>query len=122
MPDLSIRNFSSEEYAAIKQKASQAEQSMEGWVKSLILQALKEPVVESRYILRAFGPGSTMAFIRRTPDGISDPREGQTNLSDVQQIAYQKALEYIKRNGPMDREQAIKALSDAFETVFETVM
>jgi hypothetical protein len=120
MPDLVIRDFAQEELDAMKRLASP--QSLQGWGKALLLEKLQEPVIEVRYILKAFGPGPTMAFIRRVDNDLSDPREGQTNLSEAQKIAYQKALEFVKRNGPGDRESAISALKQEFETVFETVM
>jgi hypothetical protein len=63
-----------------------------------------------------------MAFIRRVDNDMSDPREAQTNLSELQKIAYQEALEFVKRNDVGDRESAIAALGREFETVFETVM
>ena len=120
MPDLVIRNFEQEELDAMKQIASP--QSMQVWGKALLQDAIKAPVVQSRYILKGFGPGPTMAFIRRVDNEMSDPREGQTNLSPTQQIAYLQALEFVKRNGAGDRESAISALKGEFEMVFETLM
>lgn len=119
MPDISLRKFSEEEYAAIKAHAAATDQSMEGWAKALILQAIQAPVVKSRYVLKAYGPDAAHVQIRRDEDTIGG---GASNLSEEQMRAYKLAQEFAKRNQPGDREQAHDLLSRSFETVFETVM
>jgi hypothetical protein len=119
MPDISLRKFTEEEYAAIKAHAAASDLSMEGWAKALILQAIQSPVVKARYVLKAYGPGPAQAQIRRVEDTIGG---GASNLSEEQMQAYRQAKEFAKRNEPGDREAAHHLLAMNFETVFETVM
>lgn len=122
MPDVLIRRVSQDVVDALDEKARAAGKDRQTWLLELLEQIAAQPVVKSRYIVKAFGPGASYAFIRRVDNTISDPREGQTNLTQAQRIAYEQALEYVKRNGPGDREEAHSLLSRHFETVFETLM
>ena len=120
MPDLVIRDFTQDELDALKKLA--APRSVQAWGKELLQSTIRAPVVHHRFILKAFGPGGAYVIIRRVDDQMSDPREGLKSLSEGQKHAYYEALEYVKRNAPGDREEAIASLREQFATVFETMM
>jgi hypothetical protein len=119
MPDISIRKFSDEEYAAIKEKASAAGESMEGWAKALILQAIEAPLVRERYAYRFFGPGDARGTVRRLSDDVNGVGGGFHGMTTLQVHAVRKAEDLMRRNDPGDQLKAYDLLKAQFEEVFE---
>src|SRR5690348_13856916 len=54
MPDMSIRGFSEDDYAALKAQASAAGKGLETWARETLLNTLKTPVVKKRYAYRVY--------------------------------------------------------------------
>lgn len=119
MPQLTIRKFSDDEYQALKAKADSAGMPLEVYAYEHLKMLIRQPTVQMRYILRAFNPDASCAMIRRVEDSMGHDIK---NATPEQQHYFSLALEFVKRNGPGDREEAMKALFKAFEHVFETVM
>jgi len=120
MPDLVVRDFSQEELDAMKQMAYP--QSMQVWSKSVLLEALKSPKVEQCYMLKGFSalPDMASVVIRRLGSDISHC--ASVDMTQAQQESLKLALQFVKSNGPSDRESAISALKQGFEHVFETIL
>lgn len=106
------------EYIAEKVEvlANAADKSREAWLRDLVINATKQPVVKERYSIRVYGLNGK-GTIRRLGEGV--PGGGCSNLSENEFNAFHKAKDYVQRNHPGDREKAISVLSDAFEEVFE---
>lgn len=122
MPDLSIRGFSEDEYASLKHKAGEVgAKSLEGWARATLIAAAQEPTVIPRYTLRA-NTGPVYVEIRRTEDSLNDPRPFLAHLDEYQRASFEQALQFVKRNGPGDREAAVAALSRGFENVRESLV
>lgn len=119
MPDLSIRGFTPEQYAALKAKAGAAgARSLESWARDALLEKLSAPVIRETYKLTA-SSGPVYFEVRRTPESLSSVRPFLSLLNEEQRAAVEQALTFIKRNGPGDREAAIAALGRGFENVQE---
>jgi hypothetical protein len=59
-------------------------------------------------------------YIKRSPNGkIGLQLRPVTLLTNEQRLAFRQAGECVRRNDPGDREKAFKALSGAFEEVYE---
>jgi plasmid stability protein len=119
--DLSVRRFSEDEYAALKAKAASEGKSLEQWARETLIRAAQEPTVRQRYTLAA-NTGPAYVEIRRTEDSLSDPRPFLRLLDEQQRSAFEQALQFVKRNGPGDREAAYAALARGFENVRESLI
>jgi hypothetical protein len=116
MPQFIIRDIDGEIAAKVEVLASSANLSREQWLRELVISATKQPVVKERYSIRVYGINGK-GIIRRLGDGA--PGGGCSNFSEHEFTAFNKASDFVRRNQPGDREQAIRILSDAFEEVFE---
>jgi|SRR5580765_35770 len=115
MPDLSIRKLTEDEHAALKIKAAAAKKSVEAYVRDLILESLRGPIVYQSYILKAYGPGPAHATIHRIAD---DAVTSNAELCNEAQInTYQEAKGLIKSNRPEEREKALGIMREQFEDV-----
>lgn len=119
MPDMVIRGFSDDEMAAIKEIASGAGQSREGWGKSLILQAIQAPMVRERYSYRFYGPGDARGSVRRLSDHVNGVGGGFDHCTMKQMQAIKQAQDFMRRNEPGDQLKAYDLLKEHFEQVFE---
>ena len=120
MKDVLIRDVPDEIVAALSEKARAANMDRQDWLRDLLKEVASEPLIKSRYILKAFGPGAAFVVIRRVEDSMS--HDGERGLPEEQKQALYLAIEFVKRNGPGDRESAIAQLKSKFEHVFETVI
>jgi plasmid stability protein len=119
MADITIRKVDEAVYTALKERAGADGKSLEAWLREKLAQLVAQPVVRSRYVLRAFGPGPIFAQIRRTEESIDQDSVG---ISKEQKKALMQAFELAKRNEAGDREEAMNVLNQQFERVLETLM
>ncbi|HEX3640086.1 MAG TPA: hypothetical protein VHV10_02225 [Ktedonobacteraceae bacterium] len=119
MKDILIRDVPDEVVAALSEKARAADMDRQDWLREHLKELASQPVLKKRYVLKAFGPEASFATIRRLEDSAGG---GASNLDQEQMSAYNLAQEFVKRNAPGDREEAIAKLKAHFEQVFETVM
>ena len=117
MADISIRNVPDAIYAALKEQASLDGKGLETWLRDQLTVLVSKPVVKRHYKLRATSEDGALAAIIRRDDQIV--HLSTAHCSTQQQQICEKAVDYVKRNEPGDREQAIALLRTAFEVVFE---
>src|SRR5258708_40347535 len=87
MPDISIRKFTDEQYALIKARAVQEGQSMEAWVKDLILQAAINPPA-------SLSPEARKAWIKqkaRRMQAAVEMREAEAEMQRIETELFQPA-------------------------------
>ncbi len=87
MPDISIRKFTDEQYALIKARAVQEGQSMEAWVKDLILQAAINPPA-------SLSPEARKAWIKqkaRRMQAAVEMREAEAEMQRIETELFQAA-------------------------------
>jgi len=91
------------------------------WLRQHFAQLVQLPIVKVSYTLRFFGPQDEVyGYIKRSPDGkIGFQIRPVALLTNEQRSAFRQAGESVRRNDPGDREKAFKALSGAFEEVYE---
>ncbi|HEX6552301.1 MAG TPA: hypothetical protein VF026_06035 [Ktedonobacteraceae bacterium] len=121
MPDLLVRDVPSEVADALSERARAAGMDRQEWLRQHFAQLVQLPVVKVSYTLRFFGPQDEVyGFIKRSPDGkIGLQLRPVALLTLEQRSAFRQAGELVRRNNPGDREKAFKALSVAFEEVYE---
>jgi plasmid stability protein len=114
-----IRDVSSQAAAILKERAAAAGKSTEGFVRDWIESLAETPLVRQRYTLRAYGSDGARVTIERHSDHPNGVGGGAVNLTQEQLTADRMAREYVRRNQPGDREQAITLLKNVFSEVFE---
>ena len=121
MPDLLVRDVPSEVADALSERARAAGMDRQEWLRQHFAQLVQLPVVKVSYTLRFFGPQDEVyGYIKRSPDGkIGLQLRPVALLTHEQRSAFRQAGESVRRNDPGDREKAFKALSAAFEEVYE---
>lgn len=112
-----IREIPDDVAAKVDALASAADQSREGWLRELVINATKQPVVRKRYTIKVYG-ASGKGLIRRYDDGPNNVGGGANNFSDEEFDAYERAKDLVSRNNPGDKEKAIGILQRVFEDVF----
>ena len=117
MATLTVRWPDDAPLRSIQDAAAARGQSAEEFARQALAAAAASPVSKARYTLRAIGPDSAHALIRRETDGIAG--RGAANMSQEQADAYRLAIELVGRNGPGDRERAVSTLQAVFTDVFE---
>jgi plasmid stability protein len=116
MADISIRNVPDAIYAALKERASLEGKGLETWLREQLTVFVSKPVIKRHYKLRATSEeGALAAIIRRDEQTVLKT----AHCSPQQQQIGEQALDWVKRNEPGDREQAIGLRRSAFEEVFE---
>lgn len=118
MAQFHVRDIPEDVAEKVDALANAASQSRESWLRDLIVAATKQPVVKKEYTIRVYGANGK-GLIRRYGDGPNNVGGGCSGLSQAEFDAYKKAEDYVSRNEPGDREQAIRILSQVFEEVFE---
>ena len=116
MADISIRNVPDAIYAALKEQASLEGKGLETWLREQLTVFVSKPVIKRHYKLRATSEDGALAAIIRRDETV---HLSTSHCSHQQQQICEKAVDYVKRNEPGDREQAIALLRSAFEEVFE---
>lgn len=121
MPDILIRDVPSEVADALTERARAAGMDRQEWLRQHFAQVIQLPIVKVSYTLRFFGPQDEVyGYIKRSPDGkIGFQLRPVALLTGEQRSAFRLAGEAVRRNDPGDREKAFKALSVAFEEVYE---
>lgn len=121
MPDILVRDVSSEVADALIERARAAGMDRQEWLRLQFAQLVQLPLVKVGYTLRFFGPQEEVyGSLRRSPDGkVSFQLHPVQILSPEQRLAFRQAGEAVRRNDPGDREKALKLLGGAFEEVFE---
>jgi hypothetical protein len=118
MAQFHIRDFPDELVEKVDALAAAAGQRRETWLRELVINATKQPVVKKEYSIRVYG-AEGKGIIRRYGDGPNNVGGGGSNFSQDETLAYNKAKDYVSRNGLGDREKAIAILQEVFEEVFE---
>lgn len=121
MSDLLIREVPDNVMSALAEKAVGAGMSRADYVRDRLAEIASGPIVKERYAYRIYGKAGK-GIIRRLSNHPNGVGGGCSNFSEEEFEAYNKAQDYMRRNGPGDREQALKLLSDAFEEVFEVAV
>ena len=121
MPDLLVRDVPTEVADALTERAHAAGMDRQEWLRQHFAQLVQLPIVKVSYTLRFFGPQDEVyGYIKRSPDGkIGFQLHPVALLTNEQRSAFRQAGESVRRNDPGDREKAFKALSAAFEEVYE---
>lgn len=119
MPDMSIRGFSQEDYAALKGQASVAGKGLETWAREILLATLKAPVVKERYAYRVFSKNGGYGKITRQSDAPNETSDTCRGFSEEEAKVLSRAADLMRRNEPGDREKAVALLQSAFEEVME---
>lgn len=118
MAQFHIRDFPDELVPKVQALADAAGQSREGWLRDLVVNATKQPVVQKRYTIKVYGASGGKGSLRRYDDGPNNVGGGCNNFSDEEFDAYERAKDLVSRNSPGDREKAIGVLQRVFEDVF----
>lgn len=118
MAQFHIRDFPDDLVSKVEALASASNLSREAWLRELVINATKQPVVKKEYSIRVYG-AKGKGLIRRYGDGPNNVGGGSNDFSQVEFEAYKKAGDYVSRNEPGDRERAISLLQNVFEEVFE---
>jgi plasmid stability protein len=116
MADISIRNVPDSIYAALKEQASLEGKGLETWLRDQLTILVSKPVIKRHYKLRATNEDGAIAAIIRRDETV---HLSTAHCSNQQQQICEQAVDFVKRNEPGDREQAIALLRSAFEEVFE---
>lgn len=120
MGDLLIRDMPDEAMSALTELAKAAGYSTRmDYVRAKLVELASAPLVKERYAIKIYGEQGE-GIIRRYGDG--RPGGGCKNLSQEEFDAYKKALFYVERNQPGDRERALTELGKAFQEVAEVAM
>ena len=121
MPDLLVRDVPTDIADALTERARAAGMDRQEWLRQHFAQLVQLPIVKVSYTLRFFGPQDEVyGYIKRSPDGkIGFQLRPVAPLTNEQRSAFRQAGESVRRNDPGDREKAFKALSGAFEEVYE---
>jgi hypothetical protein len=121
MPDILVRDVPSEVADALTERAHTAGMDRQEWLRQHFTQLVQLPIVKVSYTFRFFGPQDEVyGSIKRSHSGkIGLQLRPVTLLTNEQRLAFRQAGEYVRRNDPGDREKAFKALSGAFEEVYE---
>ena len=119
MPDMSIRGFSEEDYAALKSQASAAGKSFEAWAREILLATLKAPVVKERYAYRVYAATGGRGKITRHSDHVNGTSATFSGFNQHEADGIKKAEDLIRRNEVGDREKAVALLQQTFEEVVE---
>ena len=117
MAQFHIRDFPDELVPKIQAMADAAGQSREAWLRELVVNATKQPVVQKRYTVKIYGANGK-GNIRRFDNGPNNVGGGCSGFSEEELGAYEKARDLVSRNNPGDREKAIGVLQRVFEDVF----
>jgi hypothetical protein len=106
---------------ALTERARAAGMDRQEWLRQHFAQLVQLPVVKVSYTFRFFGPQDDVyGYIKRSPTGkIGLQLRPVALLTSEQRLAFRQAGEFVRRNDPGDREKAFKALSGAFEEVYE---
>lgn len=118
MAQFHVRDIPEDVALKVDALASASNQSRESWLRDLIVNATKQPVIKKEYSIRVYGTNGK-GIIRRYGDGSNNVGGGSNNFSQAEHEAYKKAQNYVSRNQPGDREEAIRILRNAFEEVLE---
>lgn len=118
MAQFHVRDIPEEVAEKVDALASASNQSRESWLRELIVNATKQPVIKKEYSIRVYGANGK-GLIRRYGDGSNNVGGGCNNLSQEEFDTYKKAEDYVSRNELGDREKAISILQSVFEEVFE---
>jgi hypothetical protein len=118
MAQFHVRDIPEDVAEKVDDLANASNQSRESWLRELIVNATKQPVVKKRYSIKVYG-AEGKGIIKRYGDGDNNVGGGCSNFSQEEFDAYNKAQDYVSRNQPGDREVAIKILREVFEEVFE---
>lgn len=121
MPDILVRDVPPEVAEALTERARAAGMDRQEWLRQHFAQLVQLPVVKVSYTFRFFGPQDDVyGYIKRSPAGkIGLQLRPVALLTQEQRLAFRQAGEFVRRNDPGDREKAFKALSGAFEEVYE---
>ena len=121
MPDILVRDVPPEVAEALTERARAAGMDRQEWLRQHFTQLVQLPVVKVSYTFRFFGPQDDVyGYIKRSPTGkIGLQLRPAALLTQEQRLAFRQAGEGVRRNDPGDREKAFKALSGAFEEVYE---
>ena len=121
MPDILIRDVPSEVADALTERARVAGMDRQEWLRQHFAQLVQLPIVKVSYTFRYFGPQDEVyGYIKRSPSGkIGLKLRPVALLTNEQRLVFRQAGECVRRNDPGDREKAFKALSGAFEEVYE---
>ena len=121
MPDILVRDVPSEVADALAERARAAGMDRQEWLRQHFAQLVQLPIVKASYTFRFFGPQEEVyGLVKRSPDGqIGLQLRPVPLLTNGQRLAFRQAGDYVRRNGPGDREKALKALSEAFAEVYE---
>lgn len=119
MPDMSIRGFSEDDYAALKSQASAAGKGLETWARETLLNTLKAPVVKARYAYRVYAASGGHGKITRHSSHVNGTSATFSNFNQEEAAAMKRAEDLVRRNEPGDREKAVSLLQQTFEEVME---
>lgn len=119
MPDMSIRGFSEDDYAALKAQASGAGKGLETWARETLLNTLKAPMIKQRYAYRAYATGGGHGKISRHDDGPNGTSATFDHFNRKESEVFRRAEDLIRRNEAGDRERAVALLLQTFEDVVE---
>lgn len=121
MPDMLVRDVPPEVADALTERARAAGMDRQEWLRQHFAQLVQLPIVKISYTFRFFGPQDEVyGSIKRSPAGkIGLQLRPVALLTPEQRFAFRQAGEGVRRNDPGDREKAFKALSAAFEEVYE---
>jgi hypothetical protein len=115
---VSVRGLKEGTLSKIDAKASAAGASREAWLRKQIESLADEPIIKERYGYRVYGK-SGKGVLKRLSNHPNGVQSGFSNFSQEEADAYKRAQDYISRNGPGDREEAVFLLKSAFDEVFE---
>jgi hypothetical protein len=121
MADLLIRDIPEQVMTALSEKAQGAGLDRTAYVRQKLTEIASEPIVKERYAYRVYGK-SGKGIIRRLDNHPNGVGGGCSNFSEEEFEAYNKAQDYMRRNGVGDREEAVSILKNAFEEVFEVAV
>lgn len=120
MADILIRDIPDDIAKALTEHAQAAGQDRMTYIRAMLIQAASGPIVKKRYAIRFYNDAnSSRGLIRRFGD---DPRQTSygCDVADSEAgKAVERAIDFVRRNGPGDREEATWELRNHFDHVFE---
>lgn len=119
MPDILIKDVPGEVMAALSQKASAAGKDRMTYIRDLLVKLASEPIITERYAYRVYSESGSKGQVRRYSNHPNGTTATYQNFSESEAKTLDKAADFIRRNGPGDREKAVAMLQGTFEEVME---
>jgi hypothetical protein len=120
MAEVKIRDLDEGHVAKIDAFAAAAGMSREGWLRQLIIDATKQPVIRERYGIK-FDNGDKRGggVIHRIPSNLGGRITATHDTEGEALRAVDEAEILIRRNAPGDAAEAIRLLKAFFDYVYE---